>query len=317
MIVAITGASGFIGKKLALKHIALGDQVRFLTRNKNSLNILPGAVGFLGDITVPSENMKSFIQGADVLYHLAAEISDENVMWQVNVDGTRNLLNIAEGKIGCWVQLSSTGVYGQPDQGVITEDSALNPQNPYEVSKAEADKLVVEFCKRNDLAGCILRPSNVFGAEMPNQSLFQLINIIDKGLFFFVGDKGAIANYIYVDNVIDALICCSKDLPYKSEEFSSYIISDHCTVEKMVEVIASSLGKTPPKLRLPKGPVSALALMAEKIPRIPLKRSRIDAITSRVIYSHQQLHSDYGFCNQVSVEDGFRALVAEWKRLNG
>ncbi|PHS33598.1 MAG: hypothetical protein COA95_01100 [Methylophaga sp.] len=317
MIVAITGASGFIGKKLALKHIALGDQVRFLTRNRNSLNMLSGAIGFLGDITVPSENIHKFIQGADVLYHLAAEISDENIMWRVNVDGTRNLLNLAEGKIGCWVQLSSTGVYGQPDKGVITEESVLNPYNPYEVSKAEADKLVFEFCKQNNIAGCILRPSNVFGPEMPNQSLFQLINIIDKGLFLFVGDKGAIANYIYVDNVIDALICCSKDLPYKSKEFSSYIISDYCTMEKMVEVIALSLDKEPPRLRLPKGPLRALALIAEKVPGIPLKRSRIDAITSRVIYSHQQLQDVYGFCNQVSIEDGFRALVAEWKKPNG
>ncbi len=314
MIVAITGASGFIGKKLAIRHLALGDQVRFLTRNKESLALIAGAQGYLGDIRFPGENLVSFVQGVDILYHLAAEIKDEKLMWQINVEGTKNLLQLSEGKIGCWIQLSSTGVYGQPRKGIITEGSLLDPQNLYEQSKAKSDKLVTEFCRQKKLAGCLLRPSNVFGAEMSNQSLFQLISMINKGRFFFVGKKGAIVNYIHVDNVVDALIYCAKDLPNSSQEIFSNIVSDYCTIEQMVEVFSKSLGKAPPTLRLPRTLILFIAMIVEKIPRMPLKQSRINAITSQVIYSSEKLYNAMGTQNKTSITDGFKLLVTEWKK---
>ncbi|MDP1614730.1 MAG: NAD-dependent epimerase/dehydratase family protein [Methylococcales bacterium] len=311
MIVAITGATGFIGKKLVRKHLLLGDEVRFLTRNPKSINSFKGAHGFLGDLSIPSPTIDQFVDGVDVLYHLAAELNDESLMWQVNVVGTKNLLEAAEGKVGRWIQLSSTGVYGKRYDKVVTEESLLNPHNPYEVSKAEADRLVAEFWLEKGTPTCLLRPSNVYGSEMPNQSLFQLIKVINKGLFFFVGRKGAVVNYIHVDNVVEALILCSK--AHLLEQPSVYIVSDYCSIEKMIEVISLSLGKPTPRLRFPKYAVEMLAMICEKVPGIPLKRSRIDAITGKVIYSPKHICESLGYSNHVSIEEGIKELVATWK----
>lgn len=311
MIVAITGATGFIGKRLVMKHILLGDEVRFLTRDPGKINSLAGAKGYLGDLSVPNEALNSFVNGVDVLYHLAAELADEDAMWKTNVLGTQNLLKAADGKIGRWIQLSSTGVYGRKPAGLVTENTLVNPCNMYEKSKAEADKLVVAFWTGKNILACLLRPSNVYGPEMPNQSLFQLIKLINRGLFFFVGKKGSIMNYIHVDNVVEALIKCGQaTLPVRP---SVYIISDYCTIEKMVEVISLTLGKMNPQLRLPKILVRIFAAMCEKIPAIPLKQSRIDAITGTVIYSSAHIHQALGYSNVVSIEDGIEELVLTWK----
>lgn len=312
MIVAITGATGFIGKKLVERHLSLGHQVRFLTRNPESLSRFAGAKGYLGDISRPDKTLQSFVEGADIIYHLAAELQDEELMWDVNVNGTRNLLEMAQGKIGRWVQLSSTGVYGARHGALITEQSPLKPNNPYEKSKAEADSLVVEYAKNKKLQAVILQPSNVYGPEMPNQSLFQLISVINRGLFFFVGKQGAQVNYIHVDNVVDALMLCG-DAPTCSE-LSTYIVSDNCSLEELVEIIALHSGKSVPKLRVPEPIVRFLTVVGEKIPGVPIKQSRVDAITSRVVYSAELISKELGHINRISIKDGFAELVAAWKK---
>ena len=79
MIVAITGGTGFIGKHLIARHVALGDQVRFLTRRKTASDI-PGAVSHIGHLNSPIEELRQFVRGADVLYHCAAELRNEAEM---------------------------------------------------------------------------------------------------------------------------------------------------------------------------------------------------------------------------------------------
>ena len=61
-----------------------------------------------------------------------------------------------------------------------------------EKTKAESDQLVMNAARKGTFTYSILRPSNVFGPTMTNQSLFQMIEMISKGLFFFIGKDVAI-----------------------------------------------------------------------------------------------------------------------------
>lgn len=314
-VVAVTGATGFIGRRLVERHLTEGNEVRFLTRNPHSLNTFAGATGYLGDLTKPDKSMQDFVQGVDVLYHLSAELLDPSRMWEVNVDGTRSLLEIAAARVGRWIQLSSTGVYGAKDNAWVTELSPLVPNNPYERSKAEADRLVTEFSASRSLPAIVLRPSTVYGPGMPNQSLFQLISVINRGLFFFVGKPGAITNYVHVENVVDALMLCAE-API-ANKLATYIVSDYCSLEELVEVIAVESGRPVPRTRLPTPLVRSLAAIGEKIPGIPLKQSRVDALTSRVIYSSQLISQEIGYKNRISIQEGFKELALAWKNSNG
>jgi nucleoside-diphosphate-sugar epimerase len=310
VIVAVTGGTGFIGRHLIARHRARGDQVRYLTR-KPPLENMAGATAFIGSLTSPADQLQAFARGADVLYHCAAELRDEAQMQQTNVRGTANLIAAARGEVGRWVQLSSTGVYGKRKLGDVDEETAVNPSNAYEVSKEASDRLLLDAAAQQGLSSVVVRPSNVYATDMSNQSLFKLIQVIDKGLFFFVGNLGAVANYIHVENVIDALmLCASATLP---ENGRTYIVSDYRKLEEFIHIIAAALARTPPHLRLPMSLVRAVSLIAGIIPGFPLSSSRVDALTNKTVYCINRITAELGYENKISMEAGISELTCHWK----
>jgi len=312
MIVAITGGTGFVGRGLTLRHLTAGDTVRVLTRRSLTQTALPQAVHlFYGDLTDSAEHLIPFVDQADLLYHCAAEIRDESRMQVVHVQGTKNLLSAGANRIERWIQLSSVGVYGRKSAGIVTEETPLNPIGMYERTKAESDQLVIEAAKQGTITLAILRPSIVFGSGMTNRSLYQMIAMIDKGLFFFIGKPGTSANYIHVDNVVEGLIRCAK-MPEAVSQ--TYILSDRRTIEEFVSTICRVLGKKTPTVRLSESVVRWGVRRISFFRKMPLTPSRIDALTTRVSYSSIKIMKELKYTHQVSVEDGLRQLVGEWKR---
>ncbi|MDD2892306.1 MAG: NAD-dependent epimerase/dehydratase family protein [Halothiobacillaceae bacterium] len=308
--IAITGATGFIGRHLVARNVALGDQVRYLTRSADALP-LSGTIRHVGDLCGPGEVLDRFVHGADVLYHCAAELQDSTRMQETNVSVTLNLLRAAQGEVGRWVQLSSTGVYGLHRGGEVDEDTGLRPGNAYERSKADADAQVLEAADRRGLSCVLLRPSNVYGADMGNRSLFQLIRMVDKGLFFFIGPPGAVANYIHVENVVDALLACGQAaLPQNGR---AYIVSDHCSLEDFVGIIAARLGRPTPWLRVPLPLARTTANTFGRLPGFPLKPSRVAALTDRTVYRADCIARELGYRNRITLEQGLGELIGAWR----
>lgn len=308
MIVAITGGSGFIGRRLALRHLALGDEVRVLSRKCTGL---PQAVTCCrGDLLEP-DSLAGFVDKADVLYHCAGQLTDTALMKNLHVDGTRRLAGIASGNIGHWVQLSSVGVYGPVSSGLITENSPLRPSGVYETTKCESDRIVLDAAESGAFTCSILRPSNVFGGEMTNRSLFAMTRMIENRLFFFIGEPGASANYIHVDNVVEALVLCAT-LPRAKGRI--YNLSDHRTMEQFAGAIAAALGRPSPRLRLPKEPVLWLGKLLGNMPGFPLTASRINALSNRAFYAADAIRDELGYHHVISMEEGIRDLVEACKR---
>jgi nucleoside-diphosphate-sugar epimerase len=312
MIVAITGGTGFVGSGLVLRHLAMGDIVRLLSRQSMvKLGAVEIPVSHQGDLTNENFDLSSFVGGADVLYHCAGEIFYQPKMHLLHVLGTQKLIQAASGRIGKWVQLSSVGAYGPQCDGVITEITPTNPIGIYEKTKLDSDKLVSKAIQENAFPGTILRPSNVFGENMNNQSLYHMIAMIKKGFFFFIGKPGASANYIYVDNIVEGLIRCVEESDGKGE---TYNLSDYCTIEKFVSIISENLGKPSPRLRLPGSAVKFASKIFEKIPSFPLTSSRVAALTNRVVYPTNKIEQELGYSHLVSMEEGLVKLVAEFER---
>lgn len=311
MIVAITGATGFIGKKLALRHLGRGDEVRVFSRRASNDSGLPDSVlWYAGDLT-SSENMFEFVDGVDVLYHCAGEIRDPARMEAVHVHGTGKLLDAAAGKIDHWVQLSSVGVYGPVHDGIIDEGSPIKPVGEYETTKAESDRLVIEKAAKGGFSYSILRPSNVFAAEMTNRSLFQMVSMIEKGLYFYIGKPGASANYIHVDNVAEGLVRCGSMDDARGKIFN---LSDHRTLEHAIEVIAETLGRPSPRLRIPYKVAQLVGATFGKLPGFPLTLSRVDALTNRSIYANARIERELGYRHVITMEEGLQELTRAYIR---
>lgn len=313
MIAAVTGGTGFIGKKLVARLIERGDTVRLLTRNSN----LPDNSSLLeihecNLLTAGVNDLSTMLDGADVLYHCAGQLNEPLAMRALHVDATHKLVEAASRRVGHWVQLSSVGVYGPVTEGTVTEDSKLNPVGEYEITKTQSDQIVVDAANKGGFSYSILRPSNVFGAGMSNQSLFGMIAMIDRGFFFYIGKLGASANYIHVNNVIEGLIRCGTMPQAKGR---TYNLSDHCTMEHFVETIANALGRAPPWLRISKAIAQLAGSTLGQIPGFPLTRSRVDALVNRSIYPISRIQQELGYNHIVSMEDGVRELVDVVSRL--
>ena len=311
MLIAVTGGTGFIGRALVHFHVKCGDQVRILSRYHQKFPVLDAVTLYQGDLISSVDLLSQFVDGVDILYHCAGEIRDQGKMYPVHVTGTKNLCAAAFGKIGHWVQLSSVGAYGPHASGVLTEKTPLNPIGIYETTKTESDRIVINAAREEAFTYSILRPSNVFGPSMTNQSLFQMIEIINKGFFFFIGKPGASANYIHVDNVVEGLVQCGKKDAARGR---IYNLSDHRTIEDFVAVVTDELRKPAPKLRLPEMPVRWVARMCERLPHFPLTEPRVNALTNRSIYSIERIQHELEYTYQVSMEDGLLQMVKVWKQ---
>ena len=232
------------------------------------------------------------LKGVDIIVHAAAEIRNENMMTLVNLDGSLRLLNAAiDAGVKRWVQISSVGAYGPIYRGFVDEQWRDCPVGLYEKTKSDFDLALLERSKHTNLEACIIRPSNVYGTDMRNESIRQMLSAIRKGLFSFIGSKGASANYVHAEDVVQAIELC---LHHPKAANQTYIISAWATIEEMVGGLALGAGLNYPSRRIPIYLAIMLANAMKWHPRWPLSVSRVQALSSRARYSTKKIENDLG-----------------------
>ncbi len=308
MIVAITGASGFIGRRLVDHHRRQGDEVRVLTRRPPARD---DAGCFVADLTTATpDDLVPFVEGAHVLYHCAGEIRDPARMESLHVRGTETLIAAAAGRIGRWVQLSSVGVYGPQWRGTVTEETAEAPVGPYEVTKAASDARVEAAHRAGRISAVVLRPSIVFAADMPNDALRAMVRMLRAGLFAYMGTPGASANYVHADDVVSALVLCATA---PGVEGRVYNLSDWCTVEAFVGALADGAGVRRPWLRLPLPLARLIGAIGDRVPGVPLTRARVDALSNRARYATHRIETELGYTPHVPLPEALQTAASAWR----
>ena len=299
----ITGATGFIGRELVERLSVENHQVAILTR-KNTLGFPENVEIFVGDLIQSDCPLNLFLQDCDILFHCAGETTNSNVMKAVNVDGTKILITAALNECSQtnrkmhWVQLSSCRVYGPPvgkiqSDRTVTEMTHTRPNDEYEMTKTISDNILIDACKDNEtLSYSILRPSNVVGAKMKKSTLHRFFGLMKSGLSFYVGKPGAIATYVHVYDVVNALILLSKDQRAVSQ---IYNLSNDCTMEAFIGGIATKYEFSQPKIRLPieliRVPNEMLNIMFGKYIKIP----QVTALARRTKYPTSKIETELNF----------------------
>lgn len=303
--ILLTGASGFIGKAFLNHALNKGLRVRILSRKPNEWPLQDRLEAVKGDFLTQTD-WSSLLEDVQLVVHAAAEMNNPKLMSVVNTQGPEKLLKAAiNAGVKRWVQLSSVGSYGPISSGLVKEEWPENPLSPYEISKTNFDKILQQASREHKIEICIVRPSNVYGPGMRNQSIQQMLKAIQKKVFTFIGPKGASANYVHVKDVVQALELCIR---HPKAVNQTYIVSAWATLEEMVNGLSAGLELAPPSKRIPIILAKRLAKIMQWWPQWPLTVSRISAMSLRSRYSTEKIEKELGWKLTVSVEDGMRAL---------
>lgn len=303
--IAITGATGFLGRRLVPKLVAAGYDVRLATRaasrEEEQISLFQ-----IDLVTACDASLGSFLSGCDTLIHMAGEIVDESKMYALHVDSTRRLANAATAAaVPRWLQLSSCGVYGSVRSGTVVESCAKFPIGEYETTKWQSEQIACRWACENDKQVTILRPSIIWADDMPNNSLRSLIGAISSGLFFYVGRPGANYPAVHADDVADAILLAIQN-PSKCAAFN---VSENIPIETLVSTIADILRLPAPWIRVPEFMARLLATTSTIIPAMPLTPGRVDALCSHAIFSSEAIKASLGWQPKVQLRDGLDGLV--------
>lgn len=214
----IIGVSGFVGQHLAFELRKRGHYVRSLVRTTGSAPEDTEEV-VLGDFT-QSPDWASALQGLDTVFLLAARV---HVMHETAADplaefrrmNVQVAMDVANGAISASVPrlvfLSSIKVNGEetlPGRPFTASDSP-NPQDPYGISKREAEDLLLEMHESGSLEVAILRSPLVYGPGVRGNFL-KIMGLVDKGLPLPFGSTRNRRAMISVGNLSDALITVAQ-----------------------------------------------------------------------------------------------------------
>jgi nucleoside-diphosphate-sugar epimerase len=210
--VFISGATGFIGSKLAIKLAGRGAIVHALYRSKEKARILSHSNIrlFRGDIT-DLGSIREAMSGCRQVYHVAALADiwakNPNAMYQSNVTGTENVIRAAlEMGIEKIVHTSTAGVFSPFGDCVIDENCPTGPSHfmEYDQSKAVAEAYVLKMAGQGANI-VVVNPTRVFGPGLMTRSnnVTALMKRYREGKWRFAPGNGkSIGNYAFIEDVV-------------------------------------------------------------------------------------------------------------------
>ncbi len=211
--VLITGASGFIGCRLAevlkLKYLC---KIKAAVNNPNNASRLSRLDVELVQLDITDEySVSKAMEGCDIVVHCAVGTAygDDALVEKVTVGGTRNLLNAALAqKIERFIHISSLAVTDIEQAGDLIDETVAYTESKdlYPRTKREAEKLVKEFAAKG-LASIILRPTNVYGPYSPLFRVGAGFQLMENGLSISEAAANSPINAVYIDNLVAAILC--------------------------------------------------------------------------------------------------------------
>ena len=318
--VAITGATGFVGGALARELAQQDYELRLLVRphsDRNPLADIP-AEWCVGDV-LQAETLPDLVHGADWVIHAAGMLGQagvpETAYHELHVEGTRRVLTaVAQHTPNARVlYISSPGVLGPIDGPPADESAPLAPSNPYERSKAAAERVVLDFAAKG-LDVVVVRPEFIYGpGDMHVLGLFQAVQ---RGLFFTINSGRAVCHPTFIDDAVAGMVACLQN----GRSANVYHITGPrpVTFRELGDTIAAALGVRQPWLSLPK-PLALLGAIAlEATGKLtgmspPLSRTGVAFFSENRRFSWQKAHDELGYSPQVDLAAGVRQTV-NWYR---
>ena len=251
------------------------------------------------------------LKGVDTLVHLAAHVHQrgktrDKAFGQVNTQATSRLCQLAvEGGVRRFVFLSTAKVNGETSNSPLAEKDAANPQDPYALSKWEAERHVSRITRGSDCDFVTIRPPLVYGPHV-KANFLSLLKLVSTGLPLPMGSLHNRRSMIYVGNLADAVVACVENPQAAGEVF---MVSDghDLTVAEMIKAMAAAMGQKPRLFPFPIGGLHGLLMMIGR-------GAVIDKISRPLTVDSSKIRDTLGWRPPFSVNEGIADTVAWFQK---
>lgn len=295
----ITGGAGFLGAALANRLARGGHTVRVLDDlTSGEPDRLARNVLFTRGDVADVPKLWTLLQDVDCVYHLAARVSvPESILYPreynaVNVGGTVAVMEaIRDAGVKRVVFTSSGAIYGTQPQQPVHEDLPPNPDSPYAVSKLSAERYVRTLGALWNIETVCLRVFNAYGPGQPLPPshapvIPQFIKqTLSGGSIVVFGEGGQTRDFVYIDDVIDALEAAAL-----ARQVDREVINIGSGEETSIETLIDLIG------RLTHNPI------------VPLRNTSGGGV-KRLWANIGKAHALLNYTPKIGLEDGLRLTI--------
>jgi UDP-glucose 4-epimerase len=293
----ITGATGFVGKKLLFLLEELGEEIIIISRKKH-----PNYNTIICDFN--SENIPhNSLDSVNTVFHLAGFAHDfrnpssvENIYHRINVEFTIQLAQLAaRSEVKHFIFVSSVKAGGGLHfKKCLNESDVYEPEGVYGKSKRQAEIKLLEISNKSGMHISIVRPSLAYGPGVKG-NLGKMQLAISRGFFPPLPETGNRRSMVHVDDLVRSLVFIASSDTSNGEIFIVTDGNDYSS-RYIYEVMCKSLGKNIPSWYVPRFLFDFAAYLS---PRIKYK---IDKLLGDECYSSKKIQS-IGFRAKKNLKD--------------
>jgi len=295
-MILVTGAAGHIGNVLVRELVERGEKVRALILpGEDTTSIYGLDIEVIVGNVLDADSLNRAMRGVDIVYHLAGIISilpdKDELMWKVNVEGTRNVLAAAKkANVKRLIHTASIHALSRNWIGRINEDVPFDPDTTaggYDRTKAAASLLVLDAVKEG-LDAVIVCPTGVIGphdyrgsemGDLIKDWLRKRLNFLVKGAYDFVDVRDVAHGHI---------LACERG---RSGEV--YILSGwQIKVLELKQYVQNAIGKRIPTITLPMWMAKVGAKFMPLFYKITRRRPRFTDYSLETLQSNSEVSSD-------------------------
>jgi len=309
-VILITGANGFVGRSLCAVLAQSGQAVVAVTRHAlpdRATNIVNCQIRAL---TIDTDWQHS-LQGCDAVVHLAARVhvmtdtaaDPLSEFRRVNVDGTLNLARqAAAAHVRRFIFISSIKVNGEATRlgQAFTSADVPNPQEPYSISKHEAEQGLCKVAEETGMEVVIIRPPLVYGPRV--RANFQsMMRWLKRGVPLPLGAIHNKRSLVALDNLVDLIITC---LDHPAAANQTFLVADgeDLSTTELLRRMGEALGS--PAWLIPV-PISLLEAGAALLGRRDMAQRLCGSLQVDILKTRDLL----GWNPPISVDEGLRRTV--------
>ena len=286
----VIGASGFLGSRVARQLVQRGDDVRVMLRSSSATRAIDGlaAERCYGDV-FDDEALRTAMTGCSVVFYCVVDarpwLRDPTPMWRTNVEGLRNVLDVAvEAGLDRFVFTSSIGTIGLVDEGLADEDTSHNwgdVGGDYIKSRVLAEDMVLRYSRDHGLPAVAMCVANTYGPGdfLPTPHGGLVAGAVRGKLPFYI--KGASSEVVGIDDAAKALLLAAEH----GVVGERYIVSERFTsAREIYETACCAVGVEPPKWGVPIRAMSVAGAISGPLMHLARRDTRLTPLTVRLMH---------------------------------